>query len=371
MPPQRRTPDNGTRIASAQDSRQPDVPGNERGADGSDAAAAPGPANASDADLLADSVFTYSTSTFTPTDEALEELRNHVLAEQHGDGAEPRYTHAEPPDPDPVAWRHNYPYERKLKVREYEATKRLLQIELLKLQKHVKASGLKVVVVFEGRDAAGKGGAIKRFTEHLNPRGARVVALEKPTERESTQWYFQRYAVHMPAAGEIVLMDRSWYNRAGVERVMGFCTPGEYLEFLRQCPAFERMLIGSGMHMVKLWFSVGRAEQIRRFERRKIDPVRQWKLSPTDLASLDKWDDYTQAKEAMFFYTDSEEAPWTVIKSNDKKRARLEAMRVLLASLDYPGKDEAVVGTADPLIVGRPELVYDEGERPIRPHLSV
>ena len=166
-------------------------------------------------------------------------------------------------------------------------------------------------------------------------------------------------------------MDRSWYNRAGVERVMGFCTPLEYLEFLRQCPAFEKMLIGSGVRMVKLWFSVGRAEQIRRFEQRKIDPVRQWKLSPTDLASLDKWDDYTQAKEAMFFYTDSADAPWTVIKSNDKKRARLEAMRVLLSSLEYPDKDEGVVGAPDPLIVGRPELVYDEGERPIRPYLGV
>jgi polyphosphate kinase 2 len=318
-----------------------------------------------------DSMFTYSTSTFTPTEETLEELRNRMLLEQEGDDAKLRYIPGEPLDPDPIAWRHNYPYDSKLKVREYEAAKRLLQIELLKLQKHVKADGLKVVVVFEGRDAAGKGGAIKRFTEHLNPRGCRVVALEKPTERESTQWYFQRYAVHMPAAGEIVLMDRSWYNRAGVERVMGFCTPTEYLEFLRQCPAFEKMLLGSGVHLVKLWFSVGRAEQIRRFDRRKIDPIRQWKLSPTDLASLDKWDAYTQAKEAMFFYTDSAEAPWTVIKSNDKKRARLEAMRVLLSSMDYPDKDERTVGTPDPLLVGRPELVYDEGERPIRPHLTV
>ena len=318
-----------------------------------------------------DGTFVYSTSTFTPTTETLDELRNRMLLEQEGDDAKIRYVPGEPLDPDPIAWRQNYPYTKKLKLAEYEATKRLLQIELLKMQKYVKESGSKVVVVFEGRDAAGKGGAIKRFMEHLNPRGARVVALEKPTEREVTQWYFQRYVVHMPAAGEIVLMDRSWYNRAGVERVMGFCSPSEYLEFLRQCPAFEKMLIGSGVTLAKLWFSVGRAEQLRRFERRKIDPVRQWKLSPTDLARLDEWDACTQAKEAMFFYTDTKEAPWTVVKSNDKKRARLEAMRVLLSRVDYPDKDHSIVGTPDPLLVGRPELVFDQGERPIRPHLHV
>ncbi len=318
-----------------------------------------------------DGEFTYSVSTFAPTQETLDELRNRMLLEQEGDDAKIRYIPGEPLDPDPLAWRYNYPYDTKMRVRDYEATKRLLQIELLKLQKHVKDQGLKVVVAFEGRDAAGKGGTIKRFMEHLNPRGARVVALEKPTEREQTQWYFQRYAVHMPSAGEMVFFDRSWYNRAGVERVMGFCSPAEYLEFLRQCPSFEKMLIGSGIHLTKLWFSVGRAEQLRRFERRKIDPVRQWKLSPTDLASLDKWDAYTQAKEAMFFYTDTADAPWMVIKSNDKKRARLEAMRIVLSRIDYPDKDVEVVGTPDPLIVGRPELVYDEGERPIRPHLSV
>ncbi|MBL0005404.1 MAG: polyphosphate kinase 2 [Actinomycetales bacterium] len=294
-----------------------------------------------------------------------------MLLDQESDDAKLRYIPGEPLDPDPIAWKQNYPYDKKLKIAEYEATKRLLQIELLKLQHHVKEQGLKLVVVFEGRDAAGKGGAIKRFMEHLNPRGARVVALEKPTEHERTQWYFQRYVRHMPHAGEIVLMDRSWYNRAGVERVMGFCTPAEYLEFLRQAPAFEKMLIGSGVNLVKLWFSVGRAEQFRRFERRKIDPVRQWKLSPTDMASLDKWDAYTQAKEAMFFYTDTIDAPWTVVKSNDKKRARLEAMRVILSRIDYPDKDVDVVGAPDPLLVGRPELVFDEGERPVRPHLSV
>ena len=320
---------------------------------------------------VTDGEFTYSTSTFTPATATLDELRNRMLLDQESDDAKLRYVPGEPLDPDPIAWKQNYPYSKKLKLAEYEATKRLLQIELLKLQHHVKEQGLKVVVVFEGRDAAGKGGAIKRFMEHLNPRGARVVALEKPTDQERTQWYFQRYVRHMPHAGEIVLMDRSWYNRAGVERVMGFCTPAEYLEFLRQCPSFEKMLIGSGVILVKLWFSVGRAEQLRRFERRKIDPVRQWKLSPTDLASLDKWDAYTQAKEAMFFYTDTMDAPWTVVKSNDKKRARLEAMRVILSRIDYPDKDVNVVGVPDPLLVGRPELVYDQGERPIRPHLTV
>ena len=320
---------------------------------------------------VTDGEFTYSTSTFTPATATLDELRNRMLLDQESDDAKLRYVPGEPLDPDPIAWKQNYPYSKKLKLAEYEATKRLLQIELLKLQHHVKEQGLKVVVVFEGRDAAGKGGAIKRFMEHLNPRGARVVALEKPTDQERTQWYFQRYVRHMPHAGEIVLMDRSWYNRAGVERVMGFCTPAEYLEFLRQCPSFEKMLIGSGVILVKLWFSLGRAEQVRRFERRKIDPVRQWKLSPTDLASLDKWDAYTQAKEAMFFYTDTMDAPWTVVKSNDKKRARLEAMRVILSRIDYPDKDVNVVGVPDPLLVGRPELVYDQGERPIRPHLTV
>ncbi|MDO5503760.1 MAG: polyphosphate kinase 2 [Actinomycetia bacterium] len=262
----------------------------------------------------------------------------------------------------PKAWRQGYPYEKKLGREEYEETKRLLQIELLKLQSHVKESGKKVLIIFEGRDAAGKGGAIKRFTEHLNPRGARVIALEKPTEQEQTQWYFQRYVQHLPSGGEIVLMDRSWYNRAGVERVMGYCTPAQYLEFMRECPEFERMLVNSGIHLVKLWFSVSHAEQRARFDSRRDDPVRQWKLSPTDLASLDKWDDYTEAKEAMFFYTDTGDAPWTVIKSNDKKRARLEAMRVLLAGIEYPQKDHEVVGRPDPKIVGSASRIYEEGE---------
>jgi len=259
-------------------------------------------------------------------------------------------------------WRQGYPYDTKLKRKEYERLKNGLQIELLKLQAWVKESGERIVIVFEGRDAAGKGGSIKRFTEHLNPRGARVVALEVPTERERTQWYFQRYVAHLPSAGEIVLFDRSWYNRAGVERVMGYCTDAQYLQFTRSAPEFERMLCDSGIHLIKFWFSVGRAEQHARFLARSQDPVKQWKLSPTDLASLDKWDDYTAAKEAMFFYTDTAQAPWTVVKSNDKKRARLEAMRWVLSRFDYPGKDADVVGTPDPLIVGPPSTVYDDGE---------
>jgi polyphosphate kinase 2 len=257
------------------------------------------------------------------------------------------------PDGEPVlTWQEDYPYDELMSRREYEATKRALQIELLKLQRWVKDTGQRVVLLFEGRDAAGKGGTIKRFTEHLNPRGARVVALDKPSEREMGQWYFQRYVAHLPTAGEIVLFDRSWYNRAGVERVMGYCTRLQYLDFMRQAPEFERMLVDSGTHLIKLWFSVTQAEQRSRFIIRRIDPVRQWKLSPTDLASLDRWDDYTAAKEAMFFSTDTPYAPWTVIKSNDKKRARINAIRHVLATLDYADKDRDVVGRPDPLIVG-------------------
>ena len=260
------------------------------------------------------------------------------------------------------AWRHGYPYDTKMKRSKYEATKHDLQIELLKMQHHIKRSGEKIAILFEGRDAAGKGGSIKRFTEHLNPRGARVVALEKPTERERTQWYFQRYVPHLPSGGEIVFFDRSWYNRAGVERVMGYCTPTEYREFMRSAPEFERMLVNSGTTLFKFWFSVGRAEQAARFIKRHTDPVRHWKLSPTDVASLDKWDAYTEAKEAMFFYTNTGDAPWTVIRSNDKKRARLEAMRVVLSQVDYPMKDESVVGTPDPNIVLSAKDAVDDGE---------
>jgi polyphosphate kinase 2 len=250
------------------------------------------------------------------------------------------------------AWRENYPYAERLRRKAYEPAKRLLQIELLKLQRSVKSSGGRVLIIFEGRDAAGKGGTIRRFAENLNPRGARVVALDKPAEHEQGDNYLRRYVPHLPNAGEIVLFDRSWYNRAGVEQVMGFCEPEEYARFLRDAPEFEGLLAGEGIAVIKLWFSVTRAEQLKRFVSRQDDPVKRWKLSAIDLASLDKWHEYTRAKEAMFRYTDVPAAPWTVIKSNDKKRARLEAMRYVLSLLDYEGKDHAVVGQPDPLIVG-------------------
>ncbi|MFD5102804.1 polyphosphate kinase 2 [Streptomyces albidochromogenes] len=261
-------------------------------------------------------------------------------------------------------WRENYPYDRKVGRRDYERHKRVLQIEMLKLQRWVRETGQRLIVICEGRDAAGKGGTIQRFTERLNPRGARVVALEKPTEREASQWYFQRYAAHLPSAGEIVFFDRSWYNRAGVERVMGFCTREEYERFLGQCPAFERMLVDDGILLVKFWFSVSRAEQRTRFAIRQVDPVRQWKLSPTDVASLDRWDDYTAAKIDMFRATDTAFAPWTVVKSNDKRRGRLEAMRSLLSRIDYASKDTEAVGKPDPLIVGAADTLLEPGEEP-------
>jgi polyphosphate kinase len=260
-------------------------------------------------------------------------------------------------------WREGYPYPERMTRREYDVSKRALQIELLKLQNWVKASGERLVILFEGRDAAGKGGTIKRFTEHLNPRGAHTVALEKPSARESTQWYFQRYIAHLPAAGEIVLFDRSWYTRAGVERVMGFATADEYQQFMEQAPELERMLVSSGIRLVKFWFSVSRAEQRTRFLIRQIDPVRQWKLSPMDLQSLDRWDAYTEAKEEMFARTDTDHAPWTVVKSNDKRRARLEAMRHVLATIDYDDKNPAVVGVPDPLIVGSARELFDDAAR--------
>ncbi|MEU9234067.1 polyphosphate kinase 2 [Streptomyces subrutilus] len=259
-------------------------------------------------------------------------------------------------------WQENYPYDRKLRRAEYERTKRILQIELLKLQRWIKDSGARMVVICEGRDAAGKGGTIQRFTERLNPRGARIVALDKPSEREAGQWYFQRYVAHLPTAGEIVFFDRSWYNRAGVERVMGFCTDEQYELFLRQCPAFEAMLVADGILLVKFWFSVSRSEQRTRFAIRQVDPVRQWKLSPTDLASLDLWDAYTTAKIEMFRATDTEHAPWTVVKSNDKRRGRLEAIRSLLARIDYDRKDTEAVGRPDPLIVGTADTLLEPGE---------
>ena len=255
-----------------------------------------------------------------------------------------------------------YPYPRKMVRKEYEAEKARLQAELLKVQLWAQETGEKFVMLFEGRDAAGKGGTIKRFTEHLNPRSARVVALNKPSDEERGQWYFQRYVQHLPTSGEIVFYDRSWYNRAGVERVMSFCEPYEYLEFMRQAPEFERMLVRSGIRLYKYWFSVTQEEQKRRFDSRETDPLKQWKLSPIDKASLGKWDDYTEAKEAMFFYTDTADAPWTVIKSNCKKRARLNCMRHFLASLDYPGKDPAIVQAPDPLIVGQAHHVIHQSD---------
>ena len=264
-----------------------------------------------------------------------------------------------------------YPYAERVGRKEYEREKRRLQIELLKVQKWVDETNQKIIMLFEGRDAAGKGGTIKRFMEHLNPRKARVVALNKPTEIERNQWYFQRYVNQLPTGGEMVFFDRSWYNRAGVERVMGFCEPEEYLEFMRQTPEFERMLVRSGILIFKFWFSVTRNEQLRRFKSRELDPLKQWKLSPVDKASLDKWDDYTEAKEAMFFYTDTADAPWTIIKSNDKKRARLETMRYVLDSLPYPDKDPDVVKGSDPLIVKgtkhiirRAEDIYESSIHP-------
>ena len=246
-----------------------------------------------------------------------------------------------------------YPYQDRMSRRAYEAQKAKLQAELLKVQLWTQETGQKFVLLFEGRDAAGKGGTIKRFTEHLNPRTARVVALNKPTEEERGQWYFQRYINHLPTAGEMVLYDRSWYNRAGVERVMGFCEPNEYLEFMRQTPELERMLVRSGIQLYKYWFSVTQDEQRARFQSRETDPLKQWKLSPIDKASLDKWDDYTEAKEAMFFYTDTADAPWTIVKSNDKKRARLNCMLHFLSTIDYPGKDLKIAHAPDPLIVGQ------------------
>ena len=294
-------------------------------------------------------------------------LRDALL---RGNDAELSKKRSAPDDELADNWREGgYPYKNLMLRKNYEAKKYQLQVELLKLQAWVKETGQKVVILFEGRDAAGKGGAIKRFMEHLNPRGARVVALEKPTETEKGQWYFQRYIQHLPTTGEIVLFDRSWYNRAGVERVMGFCTPEEYDDFMRQVPEFERNLARSGIHLFKFWFSVSRDEQRRRFKEREKHPLKQWKLSPIDKASLDKWEDYTLAKEGMFFATDTADAPWIVIKSDCKKRARLNAMRYVLHRLAYNQKDQARIGSVDPLLVGRANVVYEISEGIERPLL--
>lgn len=254
-----------------------------------------------------------------------------------------------------------YPYDEDVDREIYETSLYDLQIELLKLQNWVKAEKQQVLVIFEGRDAAGKGGTIKRFRKHLNPRGARVVALEKPNEAEQHQWYFQRYISRLPTGGEIVFFDRSWYNRAGVERVMGYCTPEEYLEFMRQAPELERSLVNSGTHFFKLWFAVDREEQRKRIEARRSDPLKHWKLSPLDDVATEKWDDYTDARRLMFYYTDTAHAPWTVVLSNDKRRARLGAIRHVLRHIDYGGKDVDVVGEPDPLIVGDAEEMFANG----------
>jgi polyphosphate kinase 2 len=293
-------------------------------------------------------------------DEAIPLLKNLIKQRRLANAGDESH----PDDELAPDWRDGgYPYRNLMARRTYERQKYRLQVELLKLQAWVKETGQKVVILFEGRDAAGKGGTIKRFMENLNPRGARVVALEKPSETERGQWYFQRYVQHLPTAGEIVLFDRSWYNRAGVERVMGFCSDADYQEFMRQAPEFERMMVRNGIHLIKFWFSVSQEEQRRRFKERRVHPLKQWKLSPIDLASLDKWDKYTKAKEAMFFYTDTADAPWTVIKSDCKKRARLNAMRYILHRLPYANRDPARIGQLDALIVGRANVVFERGEK--------
>ncbi len=253
----------------------------------------------------------------------------------------------------------DYPYDKKMSLFDYESEKHLLQRELLKVQSWVKETGQRIVCLFEGRDAAGKGGTIKRYMEHLNPRAARVVALEKPTDRERGEWYFQRYIHHLPTKGEMRFYDRSWYNRGGVEKVMGFCTDREYLEFMRQAPNVERMLVNSGIILFKFWFSVTQQEQLRRFHSRKFDPLKQWKLSPIDIQSLSKWGDYTEARQSMFFHTDTGDAPWTVVKSDDKKRARINCIRYFLHNLDYPNKDKSIVYAPDENIVGSVKAIYN------------
>ncbi len=283
--------------------------------------------------------------------EYIDRLRDEGYTVRDDQGSDPDLI---TPDGSAVdTWREDYPYAERMTRDYYEVEKWLLQVELLKFQYWAKDNGSRHVLVFEGRDAAGKGGSIKRFMEHLNPRGATVVALNKPTEVEAGQWYFQRYIEHLPTSGDMVLFDRSWYNRAGVERVMGFCSDAEYEVFMEQAPQFEKMLVDAGVSITKFWFSVTQTEQRTRFAIRQLDPVRQWKLSPMDLESLDRWDDYTAAKEEMFRRTDTDWAPWMTIKSNDKKRARINAMRHFLSQFDYEGKDHDVVLRPDPRLVKR------------------
>ena len=255
-----------------------------------------------------------------------------------------------------------YPYPTKLSTRKYESDKAKLQIELLKMQRWVKETGQRIVLLFEGRDAAGKGGTIQRFMEHLNPRGANLVALPAPSDRERGQWYFQRYVEHLPTKGEMVFFDRSWYNRAVVEPVMGFCTPAETLRFLRDTVMFEEMLINEGIQIFKFWFSVSREEQLRRVISRAKDELKQWKVSDVDVRSLPRWDDYTEAKKAMFAATDTKASPWVVVKSDDKKRARLSCMQYVLRSMDYDEDVHRRVARPDPKLIGPAESLYAKGE---------
>ncbi|MDY2979866.1 MAG: polyphosphate kinase 2 [Lawsonella sp.] len=295
------------------------------------------------------------------------ELRDYI-DRLRDEGYTVRDDHGEDPDLIDIngkavdTWRENYPYHHRMHRNSYEVEKYLLQIELLKFQNWSVDNKRRHLIIFEGRDAAGKGGTIKRFNEYINVRHARVVALSKPTEREKNQWYFQRYIEHLPSAGEIVMFDRSWYNRANVERVMGFCTQDEYELFMHQAPKFEKMLIEDGISLTKFWFSVSQQEQRTRFAIRQLDPVRRWKLSPMDLESLDKWEKYTDAKEEMFRRTDSDRAPWTVIKSNDKKRARINALRYFLNKFDYEDKDTQVVFNPDSKVVQRGKDTLPENQ---------
>ncbi|MCV2890018.1 polyphosphate kinase 2 [Ruegeria aquimaris] len=249
-----------------------------------------------------------------------------------------------------------YPYDDEISSKTYDRAMDDLQIELVKMQAWVKETGARIAIVFEGRDAAGKGGTISRFRENLNPRGARVVALSKPTEAERTQWYFQRYIQHLPSAGEIVFFDRSWYNRGVVEHVFGWCTPEAREHFFRQALPFEHALMEDGIHLFKFWLNVGRAEQLRRFLAREKDPLKQWKLSPVDVQGLDKWDDYTSAIGETLTRSHSERSPWTIIRSDDKKRARMAAIQTVLSTIDYDDKDDKAIGKPDSKICGGPEI---------------
>lgn len=263
----------------------------------------------------------------------------------------------EDPELDPVLEEHaftsgGYPYDEKMKRKKYEKQLRELQIELLKLQYSLQKTGKRMMVVFEGRDTAGKGGTISRFQQHLNPRHAHVVALTKPTDMERGQWYFQRYIAHLPTAGDMAFFDRSWYNRAGVEPVMGFCTEEQRQLFLQETPHFEERLVNDGIYLVKIWLTIGQEMQIRRLHKRHHDPLKQWKISPIDLKAFELWEEYTKAKELMFKETHKPKTPWTVILSNDKMRARLNAIRLVLNGIDYEGKDADIVKEPDPKIVG-------------------